>query len=118
MLNDKRILLIEDDEDLRMIFFSQLKDLNASVLVANSGNEAIKLLGLNLPIDIIVSDYSMPDGDGVSVLKYVAQKNLEIPFVFYTNNINPSIPEKYPRFLGIIHKLDFDLLVEVIKQNT
>lgn len=115
MLSHKRILLIEDDEDLRMIFSSQLLDLNSSVLVANSGNEAIKLLELNLPIDFIVSDYSMPDGDGVTVLKYAAQKNLDVPFVFYTSTVNPEIPIEYEHFLGTIHKFDFDLLIKVIK---
>lgn len=117
MLENRKILLVEDDVDLRIIFSGQLKDLKSSIVIAHSGNEAIRLLEAGLQVDFIVSDYSMADGDGVAVLEYAARNNLSIPFVFYTNNINPDIPVKYERFLGTIHKFDFDQLVEVISEN-
>lgn len=115
MLTNRKILLVEDDEDLRMIFSGQLKELNSSVVIAHSGNEAIKLLENGLEVDFIVSDYSMTDGDGIVVLEYVARNNLSVPFVFFTNNPDPAIPVKYDKFLGTIHKFNFNRLVEVIR---
>ncbi|MFA5582836.1 MAG: response regulator [Bacteriovoracaceae bacterium] len=114
MLSNKRILLIEDDEDLRIIFSAKLEDLNSFITIAHSGNEAISLLENDLKIDFIISDYSMPDGNGPDVLNYVAHNNLSVPFVFYTSNINPDIPIEYEHFLGTIHKFNFDQLLKVI----
>ncbi|MBL7663557.1 MAG: response regulator [Bacteriovoracaceae bacterium] len=115
MLKNLKILLVEDDFDLRSIFSSQLKNLNSTLYVAQSGNEAIKLLETGLSLDCIISDYSMPNGDGAALLRYVASTGCSLPFIFFTNDIDPEIPVKYEKFLGTVHKLQFDELVNVIK---
>lgn len=114
MLQNKKILLAEDDEDLRMIISDKLKGLNCTLTSAKSGNEAILLLENGLQVDFVVSDYSMNDGDGADLLKYVSEKKPGLPFVFFTNNPDPYLPVQYEHFHGVIFKLKFDELAKTI----
>jgi len=119
MLTNRKILLVEDDDDLRMIFGNKFRELNCSIVLAHSGNKAIKLFENGLNVDFIISDYSMPDGDGLTLLNYVLKSNLSLPFVFFTNTLNPNIPIQYEHFLGTIPKFNFDQLIHVVKtKNT
>lgn len=109
-----RILLVEDDDDLRFIFSNKLLEEGQALTVVSSGNEAIKLLDSSQAFDLIVSDYSMADGNGLKLLKYVSQKQLNIRFVFFTNTVDPEVPPLSTYFLGVIDKHYFDQLLEII----
>ncbi|MCB9015378.1 MAG: response regulator [Lentimicrobiaceae bacterium] len=41
--------------------------------------------------DIIISDYSMPDFDGISALKIVQESHIDIPFIVITGSLNEEI---------------------------
>lgn len=76
-----------------------------------------KLLENGLSVDLVISDYSMPDGDGVTLLEYVAKRNTNLPFVFYSSHLKLDIPLQYEHFLGTVQKFDFDHLEKIIKEN-
>lgn len=67
----KEILVVEDDEMLCQAMVSLFKRNGYTVHSASSGNQAIKLLSSTQGIDLILSDYFMPDGDGRKLLEYV-----------------------------------------------
>lgn len=117
MAAGRRVLLIEDDEDLRFIALTNLEKLQLEITVAYSGNQAIQLLEKGLTVDLIISDYSMPDGDGVTLLEYVAKRKSDLPFVFYSSHLKLDIPVQYKNFLGAVYKFDFDHLKRIIKEN-
>lgn len=117
MLTGRRVLLVEDDEDLRFIALTKLEKLQLEITVAYSGNEAIKLLENGLLVDLIISDYSMPDGDGVTLLEYVAKRNTTLPFVFYSSHPRLDVPVQYKNFLGAVYKFDFDHLEKIINET-
>ena len=69
-MSQKATLLFVDDEQrvvnlLRMIFRDDYH-----VLTANSGAEALDLLGRQ-PVDVVVSDQRMPDMLGIELLQQV-----------------------------------------------
>lgn len=81
----KKVLLIEDQEDLRQSISDMLYYENFEVLTAANGSHGIELANEKRP-DVILCDILMPDMDGYEVLKRLKQKNsfLSIPFIFLT----------------------------------
>lgn len=79
------ILIIDDDADIRDIMcFALESEIDAEFLQASSGNQAIEIITQNNDIDLIISDYEMPDGTGGKVYKFLIDNNLKIPFVLST----------------------------------
>ena len=62
-----RILLVDDEADNRRLYGVLLKTEGHSVRLAASGDEAFSL-ALESPPDLVLTDVSMPDGDGLSLL--------------------------------------------------
>jgi len=72
-----RILVVDDDCDLRLTLCEYLESLNFTVSSAPNGSEAISLLQSGKSsFDIILTDLVMPPGpDGMQVLKVAKQLN-------------------------------------------
>jgi CheY-like chemotaxis protein len=78
-----KILVVEDDEASSTIVVRFLNQMGFSRIVsAVNGNEALNKLYLN-QVDLIVSDWRMPDMDGLEFYKKAKQENLleDIPFL-------------------------------------
>ena len=71
MQTAKRILLVEDDKDDQQLFCEALSDFHPSIFcqVANNGLEALSLLSIHPPFDMIFLDLNMPKIDGFECLK-------------------------------------------------
>ncbi|MGM9736659.1 MAG: response regulator [Candidatus Cryptobacteroides sp.] len=82
----KRILIVDDDENLRHFVTDLLSD-KYVMLEAGDGLEGLECIQKNLP-DLVISDVSMPQMDGFQLLKRVRQdKALEhIPIVLLTSS--------------------------------
>ena len=70
-----KVLVVDDDSDLRLTLCEYLESSNFNVLSARDGSEAIHLLqSQRSNFDIIFTDLVMPSGpDGVEVLKVAKQ---------------------------------------------
>ncbi|MBF0363561.1 MAG: response regulator [Oligoflexia bacterium] len=85
-----KILYVEDEQIIREVFSLQLEaKLDVKVFEAESGNKAVEFLKKNSDIDLVVSDYNMPDGDGDVVYKYLKESYKKIPF-FLFSSVAPS----------------------------
>lgn len=68
------VLLVEDEDPVRMFGARALKSKGYTVLEASNGEEAIDLINsADGPIDLIVSDVVMPGMDGHTLVKLVRQ---------------------------------------------
>jgi CRP-like cAMP-binding protein len=81
----KKILLIEDNPDVRENVSEILALSNFEVIAAPNGRDGIDLAQKELP-DLIVCDISMPLLDGFGVLNHLGLQNetSRIPFIFLT----------------------------------
>jgi CheY-like chemotaxis protein len=70
-LRIQRILLIDDDENIRSILSKLLKKMGYDVEVAEDGEKGIKLFGEVSDFDLIISDIRMPNMDGNEVARYI-----------------------------------------------
>ena len=68
----KTILLIDDEENIRMVFGLALRHQGYRVIEAASGDIGIELARKHLP-DLILTDISMPGSDGQAVLQKIRQ---------------------------------------------
>jgi response regulator RpfG family c-di-GMP phosphodiesterase len=82
------ILIVDDEEDIRdIISFAFEVEVEAKFSYASSGNEAIKFIEEKNDIDLIISDYNMPDGNGGDVYKHLLDNNLKIPYVLCSSTV-------------------------------
>lgn len=78
-----RLLIIDDESELREILFSLLEDSASEIHQASNGLEGIELLR-SLKFDAVLSDEKMPKKSGLEVLKWMRENNLHIPFIIHT----------------------------------
>lgn len=84
-LKGQKILLIEDNQDIRESTAEILELADFTVFTAENGKKGVELALANFP-DIILCDIMMPELDGYGVL-YMLNKNettAHIPFIFLT----------------------------------
>ncbi len=70
------ILVVDDDADARMLMQTVLQSAGADVLVAASVKEALALLEQQSPA-LLISDISMPDEDGFTLIRQVRSRTME-----------------------------------------
>ncbi len=82
------ILLLEDDEDLRLLTARTLGNLGYRVLSASRASEARSLLVAEEPIDLLLSDVLLPGGlGGVDFAKEVEQLQPDIKIILMSGNV-------------------------------
>lgn len=82
-----KILIIEDDPDIRDIIKFQLEQADHQVIEASNGEEGIDLMkkGSNLlQVGLIIVDIRMPKVNGVEVINYIKANAPSIPIMVVT----------------------------------
>jgi CheY-like chemotaxis protein len=69
----KRILLIEDDNDLRRMLRLTLQNLGCEVLEARNGNEGLAILQ-SADADVVLTDLIMPEKEGLETIQELRVK--------------------------------------------
>ena len=73
-MNDRASILIVDDEEVvRLSHLRSLVGTNCDAQVADGGNEALRVMEQH-PFDVILLDLRMPDLDGMDVLKIIKDR--------------------------------------------
>src|SRR5213083_2330907 len=75
-----KILVVEDDPDIRKILELFLGEKGFRVKIADGAPRALELLGEE-PIDLILSDVRMPGMSGLDLLRHVKEQDPEIQLV-------------------------------------
>ena len=76
----KRVLVVDDEENLRLVVRSFLKRDGFEVEVAGSGEEALAMLESFGP-DVILTDVRMPKMGGLDLLSTLKAKGSEITVI-------------------------------------
>ncbi|WP_336136849.1 response regulator [Natronomonas amylolytica] len=85
MARPTRLLIVDDDPSLADLMASQLRDLREafSIRVETDPNDALDAVDEE-DIDCVLSDYHMPEMNGLELLRYVRQMDPSIPFILFT----------------------------------
>ena len=76
----KRIMVVDDEENIRFLYKEELEDEGFSVELAKNGEEALEKLPDFKP-DLITLDIKMPGMNGIEVLKRIREQDPELPIV-------------------------------------
>ena len=83
-LQNKKILIVEDD-DMNFIYLNQIfKIAQISIIRAKTGHEAIEMAQLNREIDLILMDIQLPDINGIEVTEKIRKFNSDLPIIAQT----------------------------------
>ncbi len=83
------VLIVDDEPDILELMEEEFRYCGYQTLTAICGNDAIKLLETQ-KIDIVVSDYKMPNGNGMAVLSHVNQMKNKPIFFFVSGQADVS----------------------------
>jgi CheY-like chemotaxis protein len=70
-----RILLVEDDTDVRLVFVEILFDAGFEVDATDSYDAAVAILESGHPYDLLITDGGLPDGAGTGLIDIAAARN-------------------------------------------
>jgi CheY-like chemotaxis protein len=115
----KNILLVDDEDCYRELLIEEIPRKTlvklTDISTASSGAEAIRLLESGRTFDLIISDYLMPNGTGVEILKYLNKNENPTRLVLFTNSVDIEIPPYKENFLGVIDKFDLRSLIKTVQ---
>lgn len=118
-LNDKTILVVDDDTALREVLEKTLSMENYNVITAKDGLHALDILKMNKKIDLVISDVQMKPMDGHELLKKCKTIYSDMPVILMTaygtieNAVN-SMHDGAEDYL--VKPFEHDALVEMIER--
>ena len=82
-LNDKKILLIEDDTHIYELLKAMLKSYNTNLVFKQDGKSGLEI-ALTENFDLILLDIMLPEKDGWEICQKLTQKNISTPIIILT----------------------------------
>ena len=110
-----RVLIVEDDYATQQALSALLKQMGHEPLVADRGDEALRILASQATIDVIISDVVMPGMTGIEFASRVRKLRPGVPVVLVTGDsdaldavlasgavalLKPYSPDRLRRVLG------------------
>ena len=78
-----KILVVEDDKNLRKLIVTCLEKARYTVFETHNGEEALDLMDKEY-VDLIVTDIMMPEMDGYELIKSLREANYNTPILIIT----------------------------------
>lgn len=80
MLEGKKVLIVDDEPDIREILLEEFKQEGATTFEAADGLDALTIIEAN-QVDAVVSDIRMPKKNGIELLKWIKARGAKAPLV-------------------------------------
>ncbi len=87
------VLVVDDEEDIRISLSGILEDEGYQVLLCSSGEEALQLLEDNEP-DIVLLDIWLTGKDGIEILDFVQRDYSQLPVIMISGHGNIELAVK------------------------
>ena len=78
-----RVLVVDDEENIRIVFRDYLEQDGHRVQVADAADKAVKLLGQG-EFDVVATDIIMPDISGIKLLEFIRQASPDVQVIMIT----------------------------------
>ncbi len=76
----KKILLVDDEEGIQMLYREELEDDGYEVISAYTGEEGLEKFKAEAP-DLVILDIQMPGMNGIETLRQMKKHNPELPVI-------------------------------------
>lgn len=115
-------VLITDDEELALLGLEEGVDWEGlkvdKVYKCHSKDTAIRMMKM-YPVDIIITDIEMPNGNGLELIKWVKDNKPEMKSVFYTGHAEFTYAQEALR-LGVedylLKPIPYDQLEDILRR--
>lgn len=120
MNGQKKILIVDDEEDIQKLLKIKLQQENFNIVLANDGDMGVKVTEQEIP-DLIILDIMMPKMDGYNCLKEIRKlpKAKEIPVIMLSGKEEEKVRDlfAFQKISGYIEKpFELDDIVAKIKE--
>ncbi len=88
-----RVLVVDDDEAIRIYLGEVLREAGCRVLTASDGIEAVEILGAS-PVDLLITDYNMPRMSGLELIRWCQAILPALPTVLISGQDPETVPVK------------------------
>lgn len=79
-----RVLAVEDDAEVRAVLVAHLTGAGHQVIEADGAQAALRTLEGDAPIDLLVTDYAMPDISGLDLFRLASERRPGLPAILVT----------------------------------
>ncbi len=80
MAEKKKILLVDDEEGIQLLYREEFEDEGFEVASAYNGEEALELFKKDPP-DLVILDINMPGMNGIEVLRQMKEMKPDLPVI-------------------------------------
>lgn len=101
------ILVIDDDEDMRMVTQEILESAGFEVVLASDGAQGLKLYR-ERPADLVITDILMPEKEGIETIFDLKQEFPKVKIIAVSGD---SSSLKTPDYLSAASKLGADVVL-------
>jgi CheY-like chemotaxis protein len=84
MVGPRRILVVDDNPDMRTTLVELLASLGMETATANDGRAALALFAKGCPFDVVIADVVMPDIGGIKLAETLRERFPDVPVIIMT----------------------------------
>jgi len=113
----KKILLVDDEESIHILYREELEELGYEVHSAMSGEEALKILPTLNP-NLVILDIQMPGMNGIDVLRKIKEQDPKLPVILssayqeYKQNLSSWASDDF-----IVKSADMRELIDSVRRH-
>ncbi len=79
----KKILVVDDEENIRELYREELEEMGYQVVTVSDGIQALAKMD-SAKFDLVTLDMRMPDMDGIETLRKMKEKDSTLPIIICT----------------------------------
>jgi DNA-binding response OmpR family regulator len=112
----KKILLVDDDESIQLLYREELTDAGYEVVSALNGEDALERFRTEQP-DLVILDIQMPGMNGIEVLRQMKMQNAGTPIILssayheYKQDLGTWASDEY-----VVKSVDIDDLLQAVRK--
>ena len=113
LLKGTKVLLVEDNEQVRDFAAQLLRDLHCVVETAADGNEALEKVRVG-EFDLVFTDVVMPGLSGLQLARKLEEERPDLPVLLATGYSRELVGDGEPRFKVVAKPYDATMLADAI----
>jgi DNA-binding NtrC family response regulator len=113
-----RVLVVEDERNIRLLVAAVLRQKGCQVVEATNGLEALHYLSKEAPFDVVVTDLKMPELNGIALLSEMQRRYPEVPVVVMSAYVTEDWVKEAAQkaFVALPKPFTHSQLVEILDQ--
>jgi DNA-binding NtrC family response regulator len=110
-----KILAVDDQSDI-LEMLQIVLDAHGWETTTAAGTKAARALILaNTPFNVVVTDYDMPDGNGIELAREIKSLRPTTPVILLTGHGTDKVPDEVSNVEVVIRKPGFDVLIKTLQ---